>query len=74
MASVSCERLGGADLISDQPLDLAKRDGNAPPSKTPQVRKTWMCADRDAFILSQTKSAGHDLRIAGVKAAGDVRR
>ncbi|MCY1368706.1 hypothetical protein D9M69_557060 [compost metagenome] len=31
-----------------------------------------MCADCDAFLLGQGKSAGHDLRVASVKTASHV--
>src|SRR5215472_5022335 len=74
MASIDCKRLRGADLISDEPLDLAGRERNAAPAESPQVGKAGMGAHLYTACLGDPEGMGHDLRIAPVKAAGDIGR
>ena len=74
VAGIGGERRRRADLIGDEPLDLGGRKGQPPPAEAPKVRKAGMGTDGHAFVLGDTKGAGHDLRVAAMKAAGDIGR
>src|SRR5262249_49281028 len=68
------ERLCRPDLVGNDVLDLTGGKRNSAAAETPEVGKTGMRADRDAAFLCEFECTGHDLRIAGMKPAGDVSR
>ena len=61
-------------LVQDQVLDLAGRRLDLAAPETDQVRESGMRAHGNAEPGRQAHRAAHDRRIAGVQAAGDVRR
>src|SRR5215510_16409191 len=74
MARVGGERLRSANLIGNDPFDLAGRKRHPAAAKPPKVGKTRMSADRNPALLRELECARHDLGIAGMETAGDVRR
>jgi hypothetical protein len=74
VVAIGGERLGGADLVGHDALDFGGGKWNPAAAETPQVGQARMCAHRDAALFGSVEGLRHDLRIAGVKAAGDVRR
>jgi hypothetical protein len=74
MARIGGKRLRRADLIGDEPLDLAGRERNAAPAESPQVGKSWMRANPYAARPGNAEGMGHDLWIASMKAASDIGR
>src|SRR4051794_15667574 len=74
MARVAGKRLRSADLISNDPFDLAGREGHPAPTKAPKIRKTRMGADRNPALLRELECARHDLGVAGMESASHVGR
>src|SRR2546423_2347957 len=67
------DRLQRPDLVSDQVLDLRcfqARHWTA--AKPMQVAVAWMSADAHPTGLRKLNGLAHDVRVAGVKAAGDI--
>src|SRR6266849_5060729 len=68
-------RLQRADLVGDQVFDLRGLHARKRPSaKAVQVAVTGMRADADAARFCKLHGPAHDVRIAGMEAAGDVDR
>src|SRR6185503_14171494 len=61
-----------AHLVGDQARDLLRRERDAAPPEAPEVGEAGMGAHGDAAFLRRGHRRGHDLRVAGVEAAGDV--
>src|SRR5262249_23655844 len=74
MARVARKRLRSANLIGNDPFDLAGREGHPAATKPPEVRKSRMGADRNPTLLREPECMRHDLGIASVETARDVGR
>src|SRR5215212_7198369 len=67
------DRLQRPDLVGDQVLDLRCLEaGNWTAAKPMQVAVARMSADADPAGLRKLDGPAHDVRVAGVKAAGDI--
>lgn len=62
------------NLIQDEILSFAWRDGQIAASEADQIRQPRMRADGDAALLGQPDRVAQHRRIAAVKPGGDVRR
>ena len=63
---------GGAQLIGDQTLDLARRISHGTAPEPLKVGIAGMGADGDTRLLGRSERLGHDLGIPGMEAAGDI--
>src|SRR5437588_1426871 len=70
---ISCQRLQRTDLIRNHVFEIVGTHVDAAPSKSPDVIKAWMRADRDTLALCVVNNLAHGQGIAGVETAGDVR-
>jgi hypothetical protein len=71
-SGIGGERACGTYLIGNEPLDFARTVRQPAPPKPPKVEKPGMGPDRHTLRFRRRKSLGHDFRIAGMKAAGDI--
>jgi hypothetical protein len=62
----------GAELIGDEPLDFSRRERQSAAAEPPEIGKSRMRSDRDPLDLRRLEGLCHDLRIASMKAAGDI--
>src|SRR3984893_15539163 len=69
---ISGKCVRGADLIGDEPLDFSRRERQSAAAEPPEIGKSRMRAGRDSLGLRRLEGPCHDLRIAGMKAAGDI--
>ena len=72
MTDITRHRDRGAELIGDRPLDLGGRHWQRSPPKAGEIGKRNMRPDGDAERLRLNEAARHDIRVAGVKTAGDI--
>ena len=74
MARVAGKPLRSANLISNDPFDLAGAERHLAAAKPPKIRETRMGADRDPALLCELECVRHDLRVASMETASDVGR
>src|SRR5436309_15574001 len=74
MAGVGGERLRSANLISNDAFDLAGGERHPAAAEAPKIRKARMGADRNAALLRELECTRHDLGVASMETASDVRR
>ena len=60
------------DLIHDEVFNVARRHPHLAPAETGEIRKTRMCADRDAVGTRERDRCAHDTGVAGVESASDI--
>ena len=71
-AMKSCERLSCADLITDGMRNFSWRKGDEPSSKADQILECNMRADCNIFFFRKSETSRHYIRVASMKAAGDI--
>ncbi|MNT47226.1 hypothetical protein D3C72_1839220 [compost metagenome] len=72
MARVCGKGLCRTDLVGDQAFDLAGAERNDAAAETPEVRETRVRTYRNPTFPGQCEGLRHDLRVAGMQAAGDI--
>lgn len=66
------ESLQGSDLIDGHGGQFFRRQLHLTAAETLEVRQAGVCADENGMGDAGADGGGHDERVAGVEAAGDV--
>jgi len=73
-AGIGSHGLQCANLIGDHVFQVAGFHLNAASAKAPQVVKTGVCANTDAFFFRILYNASHGVGVACMEATGNVGR